>query len=348
MLVTPTAVEIYVLQSLNEVTLEGLPADGLQLHHDLTISPNRGEVMRLIDTPFDERLQTIRRIIGEIEREAFNTAGVSVLVVQHSREDVTDEEARRFLLRVEALLSLFLLCLWLVRDNSANGGQGVIALGYPYVGTMRAIFTQRPGLTNFTARCDKRTEAFSRAEIDQATRYFELLEQFVVPQVEWRLDAPRPTGLVFASRLFRMIYFTEAARGMADVGVRAMYYSMALESLLAGGSGRLSHNTPKRASIMLGRTKRERQRPYNDIYALYGYRSDVVHGAHFDPGMLAEVRATTERCDDHLRRIITSVLEDPALLALFKDGSDADISRHFNEEPREELPERARTSGKPN
>ena len=323
-------VDIYVLQSINELVLEGLPKDGQQLDHDLTITPNRREVMRLVDSPFDEHGQTVRRIIGEIERDVFRDASSSVLVVQESFEDVTDEEARSFLLRVMALSQLFLLCLWLIRDNSGNGGQGIIALGYPRVGTMRAVFTQRPGLTNFTARCDKRVETYSRAEIDEAARYFQMLDQFVLPQVEWRLDAPRPTGLVHASRIFRTIYFAEAARGMADVGVRAMYYSMALESLLAAESGRLSHNVAKRASIMLGETKRERQQPYDDIYALYGYRSDVVHGAAFDPARLSEVRATTERCDGHLRRIITTILNDPALLTLFKEGSNADISRHFN------------------
>jgi hypothetical protein len=333
-------VDIYVVMGIEELTLEGLPGEGLELDNDCTITPNIGEVLALIDLPYDERGHSLALMTGLVNRETVSRGSAAVMVLQTSDSDLSNNQARRFLLRVIALAELFLFSLWLVKDNSGNIGDAILGLGVP-ADRMRAVFKQRPGVLNFTADSQRRPMTFSRAEIDVATRYFQQLN-VVLPQIEWRLDAPRPTGLIYQSRIVRTLYFAQAARAAADFAVRAMYYGMALEALLSADTGRYSHNVPRRASVFLGSSRRERQQPYDDIYALYRYRSDVAHGTAFDQRKEAEIRATTRRCDSHLRTIVTHILDDATLLRLFRDGTNSELSRYFNEQPIDEIPRLSR------
>jgi hypothetical protein len=233
-------------------------------------------------------------------------------------------------------VQLLMHALWLVKDNSAN----------PWRAHLRVDDAggQHHRVDSFTtqfsmADCGLRTIHFTSAEFDRAVAFYRQLWE-VLPQLPE--NQRHLSGLAHGTRIARAIYFVEAARNTSDLLIKLSFYAMSLETLFTTGDGRHSHDVPQRSSMILAGTRRERQRPYDDIYAMYDYRSDVVHGRKFDDAKLAEVRDTVQRCDDCVRQIVRAILTDPALLALFQTGSSKDISRQFARGSKSELPQRAR------
>jgi hypothetical protein len=323
-------VDIYVVVPIEEVVLEGLPATGLQVDHDCILFPDKAEVLQFTDLPLCENRRAVREIIGEADRNTIINAGAVVFARQESQQDLDEPTARRFLLRVMTLAEQFLFMLWLVKDNSGNTGDGFIALGVQDRGITH-LFTQRPGGLNFTANCDRVLTQFMAAEVETAARYFAKFST-VNPQIEWRLDAPRPSGLIHKPRIVRTMYFAQAARRNAELGLKLAFYCICFESLFASESDSISHRVAERAAILIGAPGEQRREIYRDIRQLYSARSKVVHGASFSPERIEGLRQLAQKCDEHLRKAIRLILDDAALLDLFSNRSSEAIDAYFLEQ----------------
>ena len=319
--------DIYVVVALEAVTLEALPRKGLTLDDDCIVFPDKTEALTFVDLPLCESGLPLRQVIGEVARNTIRDAGAVVFITQASETDIDDAQARRLLMRVMALTEQLLFMLWLVKDNSGNTGDGFIALGVPGKG-IRSVFTQRPGGLNFTAECDRRQTPFSIEEVETAVRYFEQFSK-INPQIEWRLDAPRPSGLIYKARLIRTMYFAQAARQNAEIGVKLAFYCICFESLFAGESDSISHRVAERAAILLASSGEKRQAIYRDIRKLYSIRSKVVHGASLNADQLEALREVSKTCDEHLRRAVRRILDDAELLDLFTMRSSDAIDTYF-------------------
>jgi len=314
-------VDLIILQAIQELTLEGLPEHGIELDDDCIIHPVDREVRELSEN-------ILRPFVGMIHHEAIISHATAVnYVKQVSDVPVDDESARRFLLRTMAWVQHFLFSLWLVKDNSGNTGDGHLLLAEVGRGIC-GFWSQRPGVLNFTAECHRIPTVFSKDEVEEAVILFRRMKE-ITPQGEWRFDAPRPSGLVFDSRMVRTIYYAQAARASAEIGVKLAFQCLCFESLFASSADSISHRVSERAAILVGTSGPESRAVYADIRTLYSARSNVVHGEPIKARSIPKLREVAQRADSHLRQAIRRILETGALLELFSKNDAKRIDEHF-------------------
>jgi hypothetical protein len=311
------SLEVYVAQALSELTFEGLPNEGLKLDDDCIICPVTKEVL--------DAIEGFRQRIGDTNIQSIAGAGAVNFLVQTSPTPLDDEQCRRLLLRTIVLSQQFLLSLWLVKDNSANTGEAHLAL----VDGPRLVATygQHAGGLNFTADCDRVSTPFTKEEVNEAVAFYRQLEG-IIPTVEWKSAEPRTSGLIIKSRFLRALYFAQAARASADIGVKIAFYCICFESLFSTDRDALSHRIAERAAVFI-ETAVDRRTIYQDIKTLYGIRSTVVHGDPLNKERLAEFREIAKKADGRIRRTFQQILADPTLLELFTTKNSAAIESHF-------------------
>lgn len=309
--------DVIVVQAIEEVTLEGLPREGIRLDEDCIICPVDDELRQLSEA-------VLRPFVGIVHHETVINAQAANYLKQISDDPVDEDAARRFLLRTMAWVQHFLFSLWLVKDNSGNTGDGHLLLAEVGRG-VQGFFTQRPGVLNFTSECHRLPTAFGRDEVLRAVELFTKVKA-MTPQGEWRLDEVRPSGLVFDSRVVRSVYFAQAARASSEIGIKMAFQCLCFESLFASSVDSISHRVSERTAVLVGSSEPERRAVYGDIRELYKVRSIVVHGDPLKQTALPGHREVAMRADGHLRSAIVRILESDELMALFgrKDSKPVD------------------------
>jgi len=313
-------VDLIVIQAITELRLEGQPPEGIQLDDDCIIRP------------LDERIRFLSQnifhpFIGLIHHESIINASAANFLEQVSETPVDDEASKGFLLRTMTWTQLFLLSLWLIKDNSGNVGDGHLLLAEVGKG-VHGFWSQRPGVLNFTADCHRLPSTFSKAEIDEAVALFARLKA-VLPQGPYNLDEPRPSGLVFDSRVVRTVYFAQAARASADVAVKVAFQCLCFESLFASSSDSISHRVSERTAALIGLDGPDKRSVYTGMRKLYNARSTVVHGDPIKVSALPALRERAKQADSYLRRAIRKLLEMEELLTLFSSRKHEAIDAYF-------------------
>lgn len=311
--------DIFLVQSISELTLVGIPPDGLTLDDDCiirTMTPEIGSVAHAM-TPH----------IGLINYSSVVAAGAVCFLAQHSPTPLTEEEARRLLLRAITLTQQFLLSLWLVKDNSGNCGEAHLSL-LDHDREDVAVYSQRVPFLNYTADCERTTVAFTREEVEKAVDYYRHLEA-LLPTLEWRSTEPRPSGLVIKSRLYRAIYSAQIARASAEIGVKISFYCIAFEALFSTAREAISHQIAERAAILIESDGAARAAFYHDLKKIYGIRSAVVHGDALSAAKHSEFRKIATTIDDRLRTTIQRIVAEASLLELFTAKPSDAIETYF-------------------
>jgi len=316
-------VDLIFIQAMTEVTIEGLPPAGIELDPEaIIVRPINAKVLsaaRMLFHPF----------IGRIHLETIETAGAANFLDQIRDHPVDETFARRFVMRSMAWTQQFLFSLWLVKDNSGNAGDGHLLLAEVGRGPT-GFYSQRPGVLNFTADCHRTPTSFSAGELEEALGYYHKLKG-ITPEGEYHIDAPRPSGLVFDSRVVRTIYFAQAARSSADIAVKMAFQCLCFESLFASSSDSITHRVSERAAILVGSDAVDQRRVYDDVKKLYATRSQVVHGNPIRHADLSALREVAKRADEHLRRSIRRIVASPELSELFAKKDWRPVDEYFLE-----------------
>lgn len=312
---------LVMIQAIDGLTLEGLPSDGLHLDDRCVIWPSGQEVAALMDP-------RVVAFIGMVNAKTILEATAVNFIRQDADEEIHEDSAEATLRSAMAWTQQFLFSLWLVKDNSGSAGDGHLFLVKE--SGESGVISLRPGVMNFTADCHRKSVNVSRAELGEAISLFERVKA-ITPQGEWRLDEPRPSGLVFDSRIVRTIYYAQAARAHAEIAVKLAFQCLCFESLFASSSDSIRHRVSERPALLVGTGGQQSRVVYDDITALYKARSSIVHGDPIAAKRVRKLQALAVRADEHLRRAIRGILETPALLALFSANKAEDVDDYFLE-----------------
>jgi hypothetical protein len=310
-------VEVFILQPISYLTVDPLPVTGYDIDDQYRIGNDAPTVDAIAHGKFAEPAGTL---------DTFQLAKTPTYayVATRYREGALDQDTaldclHNFIFKTQLLA----LGLWFVKDNSAN----------PYRAYFRMDDGDGPHFLSdvfstyfYTADCELRNEHFSKDEFDKGVSFYRKLNA-VIPKVPQ--DETRISGLIHDSRIARTLYFLQAGRNTADLLVRIAFYCMCLESLFSTDKAGVTHRVSERTAVFLGRDGTARRAIYADIHTLYSTRSTVVHGAHVKPNKLPELIQLTRKGDEYLRRCLTQVLDDPALLDLFTKGAAKAVDNHF-------------------
>ncbi len=312
--------EIHILQTLEYLAFDGVPTGGLEIDDFLRLGTDPAISKELIEKRFTD---LISKREGEeiIQRPSF-LFNLSKMPQPKCHELLGRAITRNFLVRSQ----LFMLALWLIRDNSGNAGAAFF-LVYDDDGAESSV-SERHSSYYFTAECTLVPTTFTRAELDRAIAFVRQLDT-IIPKVARPLEAGRPTGLVHASRLARCLYFTQAARDADDPAVKVAFYCIVLETLFSTVKEGVTRCVSTRAASFLETDPASRAKLAKRVAKLYGYRSTVVHGGQFTPGREKALFEIAKEADTWLRRILLKILGDSKLIALFSANDFNALDAHF-------------------
>lgn len=312
-------VDMFFVQSVSEVTLDGIPNEGIKLDDDCILMPVTAEVR--------EAVERMAPYIGVFDAETIVQAPVVNYLPKRAPQPLTEEEARRFLIRTITLTQQFLLSLWLVKDNSGNAGEAHLTL-VDHEHESVEPYSQSLPFLNFAADCGRTVTAFTHEEVQKAVAYYRQLES-ILPQLEWKSTDARASGLVIKSRFYRALYSAQMARASAEIGVKIAFYCIAFEALFSTAKEAISHQIAERAAVLIEKDGAARLVFYRELKKVYNIRSTVVHGDALSEARLTEFREISKKTDDQLRKTLQRIMADAALLDLFIEKSSDQIEGYF-------------------
>jgi hypothetical protein len=311
--------QFVAIQIYTHLTLDGLPPKGIDLDANVTISS---------DPALREAITNARALpwVGKLEADVVMGAQSFAHSLRRSPEPRMEKAVLLVFVRVfSASAKLFLLALWLIKDNSGNCGPAYVSVQEE--GRI-GMASQRHDAFYSTSAGTIETTHFTRSEVDRAVEYYRQVDT-VLPKTKPALEEESTSGVIHESRIGRTLYFVQAARNAGDIAVKIAFYCICFESLFSTDTSGVSHRVAERAATFLGKTGTARRSIYSDVHELYGIRSKVVHGSPIKPSKLSEIVALTRRGDEHLRGCIRRILDEAPMLDLFSKRSSDAIQDHF-------------------
>jgi hypothetical protein len=271
-------------------------------------------------SPFFERLA------GTIETSTLRRANAVVYCIFDYPDGVpADEtEARRILNQRLGQVHYFLLSAWLLKDNAVNIELGF--LEWPHGDPVGSAVTSNARAIRF-AKADgsygdtEFTDAEAREARDICSKLFEANV----------VDQPEDHGYVVPegfSRLSRVFYFAQAARGSSDLGDRIASYVTCFEALFCTDSSEIAHKLGERLAFFLGETPTRRLEIFRQMKAAYNIRSKVVHGDKIGRRLAENALAISAACDELLRAALIKILTTKGLPEVFSRQPE-ELERFF-------------------
>lgn len=315
--------EVCVIQSLRHFTTEGIPKDGLEIEQNFRLGCDSEVLGALIETykyPIE---------IGLLEVQAFaECPNYAYALTRYRDEEATFGSAMAFVRFFTIKSQLFLLGLWMVKDNSCNAGAAFLCVK-ENSGQLQYI-ADRMNIVYFNTECRFVDTQFTDAELKRAIEFFHHFDR-VIPKVEQKVADTQRTALTHESRIGRALYFVQAARTQNEIGLKAAFYSMAFEALLSTDTTGVNHRIAERTALFITEPGQGRRDVYRDVHDLYNFRSTVVHGSPIKGKDLEKLLELVKRCDSHLRTAFIKIIEDAALADLFAKHSPDAVRDHFFE-----------------
>lgn len=272
---------------------------GIRLWGDVFLTSDRSHVSTLITPQFVE-------LAGKLEASSLLEKPSVVYQLAELDESIEPgPSAIAYLDRLIALTTLFLNCLWIVKDCSANLDVGF--LEYPYRSPKTYVSSNTRANYWSNARGEIEDSSFTAEEIRQARDLFRVYrrDDDGVPQVDVnQLNDPAQTD-----RVARTLYFLQGARGEANLAGKVAQYVTCFESLLSTDSAELAHKLSERTAMYLGGTPAERLQTYRTIKSAYGVRSKVVHGDYVPAKALRDLARLSKETDTLLRGLLGKILK---------------------------------------
>ncbi|HKQ97643.1 MAG TPA: hypothetical protein VJV75_07205 [Candidatus Polarisedimenticolia bacterium] len=260
-----------------------------------------------------------KTLAGAIEVSALLEAGAVVYENPEVNAVPQPSAALEVLHRNLALTQLYLLCLWLVKDNSVNFELGF--LEYPHGHPAAALSSNTIAAYFTNAQGETRVTTFNADEIRRARDYYSKLfsadhDAFTVVRIERTL--PR-----HYNRLHRLTYYIHSARAASDVGMKISQYMTCYETLFLTDPSELSHKLAERVAYFVGTDGPERRSIYDDLKLAYSIRSKTVHGDRLSDRQANEASRLSTRCDSLLRTTLLKIVGSERLTGNFIGNSDA-------------------------
>ncbi len=309
--------ELKVMQSIVFLTVDVLPVKGYEIEDSIRIGNDAPTAGAFAQKEFAETAGTLDAF--QLEHNP-TYAYVASRFTSGTMDEATGlAYLRAFVVKVQTLL----LALWMIKDNSANA----LTAYYRLDDADGPHFISEDFTTYFfTADCELRTTHFTAVEWERAIAFLRQLDAAIpkLPQNERRVS-----GLIHESRLARTLYTLQAARNTSDLLVKIAFYCMCLEALFSTDKEGITYRIAERTALFLGNDGPERRAILEDVTKLYATRSKVVHGDLVKKTQLPDLLERVKRGDDYLRRCLTKIMADNALLHLFTKKPSEAIVEHF-------------------
>lgn len=305
------AMKILYITALKNIKVSGEFGRGLVLGDTGFFTNDRTIVNGLLT-------QLFIRTIGTLEYNYLINSQAVIYSIRDIPDINSSEEGIKYLNYNLALTQQFLMCLWLVKDNSVNCDIGF--LEYPYKGARPQISNNSRSAYFSNSSLKFEEVSFDREEIKKARDIYS-------NQISKRPPDTQVSGMDFlvlkdSTRMQRVWYFTQGARASPDLGIKISNYMTCFESLFSTDPSELSHKLSERVACFLGLTPAEKHEIYNDIKVAYKIRSKTVHGDRISKPSVAEIASISSRCDDLLRKAINKIWADQNLFNLFSGSHE--------------------------
>lgn len=303
-----SSLKILFITALFHIRLPDALGRGIRLPFDLILTNDRDRVSKLLSTNFE-------RLVGLIETSALRKSNAAIYsVTEHPQGSMQKEdEVRRFLNGQLGRVQLFLLALWLVRDNSVNVELGF--LEHPHGNALGSTVT-----SNFRAvRFSKADGSFEEMEFtdSEARNARDLFARLFAAEI---VDRDESHGFLVPedfNRLSRVFYFVQAARGSSDLGSKIARYVTCFEALFCTNSSEIALKLAERVAFFLGKDANERSIIFKNIKAAYNVRSKVVHGDQIGKKLAGQASTLVGICDELLRKSLAKILMTPGFPEIF-------------------------------
>ncbi|TKK65421.1 hypothetical protein FC093_20130 [Ilyomonas limi] len=219
------------------------------------------------------------------------------------------------------LLKAFFFCLWMTKDNAADFDIGF--LQFTNSAGMQEVSANNMTTTNFDVSGNRASNQFTIKELNTASKY---LKECIHIQHNNR---PKLASASSLDRIGIANYFIQSATISYDLGIKAVGYCSALETLFANGDNtELSHKLSERVSKFLEKELEPRKTIYKNVKKIYDIRSKVVHGATYKSNKVEELSESVKQADEICRRIMIYALTTNEVDNIF-DKSREDLETYF-------------------
>ena len=256
------------LTALNNITISGLFGRGFRLSETLFVTNDFGVVKNLFTVP-------LQVCAGKLEIESLIKSGAVLYCIEDFKpSEDTKAEAMTRLNEYLFFTRVFLMCLWLVKDNGITSELGFFE--YPYKSHDADVSSNSLSTSFFDASGQRVLQQFSRDELEQARGFLHSLLR-VNSRQEVEFTLAHPTLPLDTTRLERAWYFAQVARSANSLDMRIAHYITCMEALFCTDSAELSHKLLERVALLLGRQLDERKRIYATMKSAYNIQSKTVH-----------------------------------------------------------------------
>lgn len=258
--------------------------------------------------------------IGFLEYNSFEN---SVYIYQiGNQKDINEKLSRieqlNYLMRKT---QMFLLSLWLVKDNSVNIGTGFLQVydKHPSAGSVTSNALIDSPTNSNGEYCDV---SFSSEELDLAIKYFKMINFDVNEDTlaGGRLPVNNPLSKE-SGRVGRAFYFLMTARNESTLPIKVIHYCTFLECLFTSDSQEVTHKVSERFAYFLGNDTNERKSFYKLAKDLYKIRSKAVHGQPVKE-TAENMKTALINIDSAARKILVSCLSKDETSSVFSFNNE--------------------------
>lgn len=290
---------------------------GLRLSEGCFLTTDRAVVDELLSG-------NLARMIGALELNFLRSAPGVVYSIRDIEEPADNAQILARLSRFLGDVQIFLMYLWLVKDNAVN-----IELGFSEFPFHSALGSHIN--SNFRAvRCSNAAggedeTSFLEDELREARDLF--LKHFDPNEVVELKPLARtmPSEL---NRIERVMYFLQIARGASDLGLKITFYGTCFEALFCTDASEISHKLSERLAYFCASDPASRIEVFRTAKKAYEIRSKTIHGDTIRSSLAGQAPALSAACDDLLRRSLSRILHDDELYKLFS-GPTPPIDEFF-------------------
>lgn len=229
--------------------------------------------------------------------------------------------------------------LWFVKDNAVT----------PYWTTMSSEKSISPivlrrNVYYTTSKGNFETVHYSKAELDEAMKWYEILNSFLCKR--HRADIDTFYGLINMGNYFsfnipsfnRAFYYLNTARNTEFLPAKIASYISILETIFAA-NGENTQKVAERTAYFIGESIDERISIYDDVKLIYDIRSCYVHGSLISDKKHQTLPEISEKADSIVRRVLKKAYKEyPKLNYMNKKDknnpnsmNNIEVDRWFNE-----------------
>lgn len=281
----------------------------------IRITNNRAKIDSLLD-------KQLSLSIGQIEYNHLRD-GYPMVAFSESEFNLKTTSSIQHLDLHLILLKMYFFCLWMTKDNAADFDIGF--LQFKNSKSELEVSANNMTTSNFDVAGGRGSTAFSMEDLKLASKY---LKDSI------HIEHKNRSKIASASSLNKVSianYFVQSAIVAHDLGLKAVGYCSALETLFANGENtELAHKLSERVAKFLETELEKRKEVYRSVKKIYEIRSKVVHGATFKPQKTEELSGLIKEADQICRRVMIYALTKAEKENIFEKTKD-NLDKYFLE-----------------